>query len=64
MIDLLWVLICTVHLTAIESNDEDGDALYQDQKLIISPSKKHTESRPGNGTGYLLSPLFKSCSEC
>ena len=50
-----------MHLTSIESNDEDGDALYQDQKLIKSPSKKkHTESRPGNGTGYLLSPLFKS----
>ena len=42
-------------IDAIESNDEDGDALYQDQKVNYLREKKiHIGSRPGNGTGYYL----------
>ena len=41
-------------IDAIESYDEDGDALCQDQKVNYDlHEKKHTESRPGNGTGLL-----------
>ena len=38
-------------INAIESNDKDGDTLYQDQKVnyyLHQKKKIHTESRPGN----------------